>query len=83
VLCQLSYAPGREDCTRAFCGIYAGAVQRRALGALFGGLAAAFAGLAVAAIAGAGADTGRWLVAAAALALAAWLGSMAVSAFRS
>ncbi len=83
MLCQLSYAPGRGDCTGAFCGIYAPAVQRRALGALFGGLAAALTALAVAAIAGAGGDAARWVVAAAALALACWLGSLAFSAFRS
>jgi hypothetical protein len=57
-------------------------VQKRALGALFGGLAAALIAVAAAAIAGAGADVGRWVVAAAALAIAAWLGSLAFSAFR-
>jgi hypothetical protein len=57
-------------------------VQRRALGALFGGLAAALVLLAVAAVAGAGGDAARWIVALAALALALWLGSLALSAFR-
>ena len=33
-------------------------------------------------IAGAGANVGRWLIALAALAIAAWLGSLALSAFR-
>jgi hypothetical protein len=85
VLCQLSYAPGRDDCSPAFCGVlgdYAPLVQKRALGALFGGLAAALIAVAAAAILGAGADAGRWIVAAAALAIAAWLGSLALSAFR-
>ena len=85
MLCQLSYAPGRADCTPAFSGHprdYAGRVQKRALGALFGGLAAALTAVAAAAIAGAGGDAARWIVAAAALAIAAWLGSLAVSAFR-
>jgi CDP-diglyceride synthetase len=57
-------------------------VQKRALGALFGGLATALIAVAVAAIAGAGANVGRWLIALAALAIAAWLGSLALSAFR-
>jgi hypothetical protein len=57
-------------------------VQKRALGALFGGLAAALLAVAAAAILGAGGDAGRWIVAAAALAIAAWLGSLALSAFR-
>jgi len=57
-------------------------VQRRALGVLFGGLAAALIATAVAASVGAGTDAGRWVIAAAALALAAWLGSLALSAFR-
>jgi hypothetical protein len=85
VLCQLSYAPGRGDCSPAFRGIpcdYAPPVQKRALGALFGGLAAALIAVAVAAIAGAGANLGRWVIALAALAIAAWLGSLALSAFR-
>ena len=85
MLCQLSYAPGREDCSPAFRGIpcdYAPPVQKRALGALFGGLAAALIAVGVAAIVGAGANFGRWVVALAALAIAAWLGSLALSAFR-
>ena len=85
MLCQLSYAPGRGDCSPAFRGIpcdYAPPVQKRALGALFGGLAAALIAVAVAAIAGAGASLGRWVIALAALAIAAWLGSLALSAFR-
>jgi hypothetical protein len=57
-------------------------VQKRALGSLFGGLAAALIAVAVAAIAGAGASLGRWVIALAALAIAAWLGSLALSAFR-
>jgi len=57
-------------------------VQKRALGALFGGLAAALIAVAAAAIVGAGANVGRWLIALAALAIAAWLGSLALSAFR-
>ena len=85
MLCQLSYAPGRGDCSPAFRGIlrdYAPPVQKRALGALFGGLAAALIAVAVAAIVGAGANFGRWVIALAALAIAAWLGSLALSAFR-
>ena len=61
---------------------YAAPVQRHALGFLFGTLAAVFAGTAVAAFAGAGDSPKGWVVAAASLALAAWLGSLAVSAFR-
>lgn len=57
-------------------------MQRHALGFLFGTLAAVFAGTAVAAFVGAGDSAKGWVVAAAALALAAWLGSLAVSAFR-
>jgi hypothetical protein len=57
-------------------------VQRRALGFLFGSLAAVFAGTAVAAIVGAGDTAKGWVIAFAALALAAWLGSLAASAFR-
>jgi hypothetical protein len=57
-------------------------VQRHALGFLFGTLAAVFVGTAVAAVVGAGDSPKGWVVAAAALALAAWLGSLAVSAFR-
>jgi len=57
-------------------------VQRHALGFLFGMLATVLAGTAVAAFAGAGDSPKGWVVAAAALVLAAWLGSLAVSAFR-
>jgi hypothetical protein len=57
-------------------------MQKRALGALFGGLAAALAAVAAAAVVGAGSNAGRWVVAAAALTLAAWLASLALSAFR-
>jgi hypothetical protein len=52
--------------------------QRRALGALFLLLAALFAGIAVAAVA-----ARVWVVAFAAIVLAAWLGGMAVRALRS
>jgi CDP-diglyceride synthetase len=58
-------------------------MQRRALGFLFGTLAAVFAGTAVAALVGAGNSPKGWVVAAAALALAAWLGSLTASVFRS
>jgi fructose-1,6-bisphosphatase/sedoheptulose 1,7-bisphosphatase-like protein len=61
---------------------YAARVQRPALGFLFGTLAAVFAGTGVAAIVGAGDTPKGWVVAFAAVALAAWLGSLAVSAFR-
>ena len=56
--------------------------QRRALGLLFGVLAAVLAAIAAAAAIGAGGSAGRWLIAAAALALAGWLASLAVSGFR-
>ena len=85
MLCQLSYAPGRGDCSPAFRGIpcdYAPPVQKRALGALFGGLAAALIAVAVAAIAGAGANLGRWVIAIAAAVIALWMGSVAVGAVR-
>jgi len=57
-------------------------VQRRALGFLFSALAAVFAATALAALAGAGGSAKGWVVAVASLALAAWLGSLAVSVFR-
>jgi hypothetical protein len=57
-------------------------VQRQALGFLFGLIAVIFAGTAVAAVLGAGNSAKGWVVAAASLALAAWLGSLAASAFR-
>jgi hypothetical protein len=56
--------------------------QRNALGVLFGALAAVLAALAVAALIGAGRRAVGWIVAAAALALAGWLASLALSAFR-
>jgi len=54
-------------------------VQRRALGILFTALAAAFVLVAVAAT---GHGVRGWIVAIAALALAVWLGSVALSSFR-
>jgi hypothetical protein len=56
--------------------------QRPALGALFSLLAIAFGGVAFAAGYGAGGEAGRWIIAFAAGALAAWLASMAFRAFR-
>jgi hypothetical protein len=58
-------------------------VHRRALGVLFCGLAAALIVTAAAALLGAGTEARGWIVAVAALALAGWLGSLALSAFRS
>jgi hypothetical protein len=58
-------------------------VQRRALGVLFCGLAAALIVTAAAALLGAGNEARGWIVAIAALALAGWLGSVGLSAFRS
>jgi hypothetical protein len=58
-------------------------VQGRALGFLFCGLAAALIVIAAAALLGAGKEARGWIVAIAALALAGWLGSLALSAFRS
>ena len=57
-------------------------MQRHALGFLFGTLAVVFAATGVAALAGAGHSPKGWVVAAASLALAGWLASLAVSAFR-
>jgi hypothetical protein len=54
-------------------------VQRRALGLLFTALAAAFVLVAVAAT---GHGARGWIVALAAIALALWLASLALSAFR-
>ena len=54
-------------------------MQRRALGILFTALAAAFVLVAVAAT---GHGVRGWIVAIAALALAVWLGSVALSSFR-
>jgi hypothetical protein len=56
-------------------------VQRRALGLLFSFLSLALVGIAVAALLGAH-GAARWVIAAAALALAAWLGSVALSALK-
>jgi hypothetical protein len=58
-------------------------VQRRALGALFLVIAAALTFTAIAAFVGSGGGAGRLIVGFAALALALWLASMALSAFRS
>jgi hypothetical protein len=57
-------------------------VQRRALGLLFAVLAAVLAAVGAYSLAGAGSGARRWLVAAAALALALWLGSLAATALR-
>ena len=54
-------------------------MQRRALGFLFIALAA---GLLLVAVAATGHGARGWIIAVAALALALWLGSMALSAFR-
>jgi hypothetical protein len=54
-------------------------VQHRALGILFTALAAAFVLVAVAAT---GHGARGWIIALAALALAVWLASLALSAFR-
>jgi hypothetical protein len=56
-------------------------VQRRALGVLFSLLSLALIVIAVAALVGAH-GAARWVIALAALALAAWLGSIAASALR-
>ncbi len=56
--------------------------QRSALGALFSLLALALAGVAFAAGYGAGGHAGRWVIAAAAGALALWLATMAFRALR-
>ena len=58
-------------------------MQRRALGFLFCGLAVALIVTAAAALLGAGKEARGWIVAIAALALAGWLGSLGLSAFRS
>jgi hypothetical protein len=57
-------------------------VQRQALGLLFSVLAVVFAATGIWALAGAGNGAKGWVVAVGALALGAWLGSLAVSAFR-
>jgi hypothetical protein len=50
---------------------------------LFTVLAAVMVAIAAAALIGAGGTAARWLIGVAALALAGWLGSLALSAFRS
>ena len=81
MLCQLSYAPGLERrivlASRSSLARVRAPSQRRALGALFLILAALFGGIAVAA---AGADV--WVIAVAGAALALWLLSLSVRAFR-
>jgi len=57
-------------------------VQRHALGLLFVALALVFVATGIAALIGAGGGAKGWVVAVGALALGAWLGSLAVSAFR-
>jgi hypothetical protein len=49
---------------------------------LFTALAAVFVAVAAAALIGAGGSAARWLIAVAALALAGWLGSLALAALR-
>jgi hypothetical protein len=51
--------------------------QRHALGGLFALLTVAFAAVAFASAVGAGGSTRRWIVAAAAAAIAAWFASLA------
>ena len=60
----------------------AGPSQRRALGALFTVLAAVLAAIAAGALLGADGSAARWVIALAALALAGWIGSLALSTFR-
>jgi len=57
-------------------------VQRHALAVLFTALALAFVAVAAAAFLGADGSATRWIVGFAALALGAWLGSLATSLFR-
>ena len=57
-------------------------MQKRTLGALFAGIAAALLLTAVAAFMGSGGGAGRFVVAFAALALAAWMAALARSSFR-
>ena len=56
-------------------------MQRRALGFLFAGIAIVLVAVGVAALAGAHGGA-RWVIALAAFALAAWLGSTALQALR-
>jgi hypothetical protein len=51
--------------------------RRRSLAALFAGLTVAFTAVAAAAAWGAGGSPGRWVVAAAAAAMAAWFATLA------
>jgi len=51
--------------------------QRHALGGLFAVLMLGFAAVAIASAVGAGGSARRWIVAAAAAAIAAWFGSLA------
>jgi hypothetical protein len=74
---------GSRERDRSEPGYYAARVQRRALGILFATLAAVFAATAVWAVLSAGNGPKGWVVALAAVALAAWLASLAVSVFRS
>ncbi len=57
-------------------------MQRRALGVLFCVLASALVAVSVAAFVGAGGEARGWIVGLAALAIAAWLGSVGLSALR-
>jgi hypothetical protein len=57
-------------------------VQRHALGLLFATLAVIFAATAIWAVLGAGNSAKGWVVGLPSLALAAWLGSLALTAFR-
>ena len=93
MLYQLSYAPGSGGIVSAHfrrlgrSGPISPAttlahVQRHALGILFAAIAAVLAAIAAAALVGAGGDAKGWVVAVAAVALACWLGSLSVSAFR-
>jgi hypothetical protein len=57
-------------------------VQRHALGLLFAALAAVLLAVAAAALIGAGSGVRRWIVGLAALAIAGWLASLALSVLR-
>jgi hypothetical protein len=57
-------------------------VQKRALGVLFLGIAAALVATAVAAFLASGGGGGRYVVAATALVLGAWMGSLGLSTLR-
>jgi len=56
--------------------------QRHALGGLFAVLTLGFAAVAIASAVGAGGSARRWVVAAAAAAIAAWFGSLALQLIR-